>query len=48
VTDFENLCSELGIVVEESKILNSEGKVNTKFTGFSNLLSSSVIYRLSR
>jgi len=48
VTDFENLCSELGIVVEERKILNSEGKVNTKFTGFSNLLSSSVIYRLSR
>ena len=48
VTDFENLCSELGIVVEESKILNSEGKVTTKFTGFSNLLSSSVIYRLSR
>ena len=48
VTDFENLCFELDIVVEEKKILNSKGKVNTKFSGWSNLLSSSVIYRLSR
>ena len=29
VADFENLCSELGIVIEEKKILNSEGKVST-------------------
>ena len=48
VTDFENLCLELDIVVEEKKILNSKEKVNTKFSGWSNLLSSSVIYRLSR
>ena len=48
ISDFENLCLELDIVVEEKKILNSKGKVNTKFSGWSNLLSSSVIYRLSR
>ena len=48
VADFENLCSELGIVIEEKKILNSEGKVSTISSGWSNLLSSAVIYRLSR
>ena len=48
VADFENLCSELGIVVEEKKILNAEGKVSSISSGWSNLLSSAVIYRLSR
>jgi hypothetical protein len=48
VADFENLCSELNIVVEEKKILNAEGKVSSISSGWSNLLSSAVIYRLSR
>ena len=48
VADFENLCSELDIVVEEKKILNAEGRVSTISSGWSNLLSSAVIYRLSR
>ena len=48
VSDFENLCSELDIVIEEKKILNSEGEVSTISSGWSNLLSSAVIYRLSR
>ena len=48
VADFENLCSELDIVIEEKKILNSEGKVSNISSGWSNLLSSAVIYRLSR
>jgi len=48
VADFENLCSELGIIVEEKKILNAEGKVSSISSGWSNLLSSAVIYRLSR
>ena len=48
VADFENLCSELDIVVEEKKILNAKGKVSSISSGWSNLLSSAVIYRLSR
>ena len=48
VADFEDLCSELGVVVEEKKILNAEGKVSSISSGWSNLLSSAVIYRLSR
>ena len=48
VADFENLCSELDIIVEEKKILNAEGKVSSISSGWSNLLSSAVIYRLSR
>jgi methionine biosynthesis protein MetW len=48
VADFENLCSELDIVVEDKKILNAEGRVSNIFSGWSNLLSSAVIYRLSR
>ena len=48
VADFENLCTELDITVEEKKILNAEGKVSSISSGWSNLLSSAVIYRLSR
>ena len=48
VADFENLCSELDIVVEDKKILNAQGRVSNIFSGWSNLLSSAVIYRLSR
>ena len=48
VVDFENLCSELDIVIEEKKILNSEGRVSVLFSAWANLLGSSVIYRLSR
>ena len=48
VVDFENLCSELDIVIEEKKILNSEGRVSVLFSTWANLLGSSVIYRLSR
>ncbi len=47
VADFENLCTELDITVEEKKILNAEGKVSSISSGWSNLLSSAVIYRLS-
>ena len=48
VADFENLCSELDIVIEEKRTLNSEGKVSAISSGWSNLLSSAVIYRLYR
>ncbi|SUZ99841.1 uncharacterized protein METZ01_LOCUS52695 [marine metagenome] len=48
LTDFENLCAELNIVIEEKKILDSKGTVSTLFSTWSNLLGSSVIYRLSR
>ena len=48
VADFENLCSELDVVVEDKKILNAEGRVSTISSGWSNLLSSAVMYRLSR
>ena len=48
LTDFENLCAELNIVIEEKKILDSKGTVSALFSTWSNLLGSSVIYRLSR
>jgi len=48
VADFENLCSELDIVIEEKKILNAKGEVSSISSSWSNLLSSAVIYRLSR
>jgi len=48
LTDFENLCAELNIVIEEKKILDSTGRVRAVFSTWSNLLGSSVIYRLSR
>jgi len=48
VADFENLCSELNIVIEEKKILNAKGEISSLSSSWSNLLSSAVIYRLSR
>ena len=48
VADFEYLCSELDIVIEEKKILNAKGEVSSISSSWSNLLSSAVIYRLSR
>ena len=48
VADFENLCLELDIVIEEKKILNAKGEVSSISSSWSNLLSSAVIYRLSR
>ena len=48
VADFENLCSELDIVIEEKKILNAKGEISSLSSSWSNLLSSAVIYRLSR
>ena len=48
VADFENLCSELDIIVEEKKILNAKGEISILSSSWSNLLSSAVIYRLSR
>jgi methionine biosynthesis protein MetW len=48
LTDFENLCAELNIVIEEKKILDSKGTVSALFSTWSNLLGSSVIYLLSR
>ena len=44
VADFENLCSELDVVVEDKKILNAEGRVSTISSGWSNLLSLSLIH----
>ena len=48
LTDFENLCAELNIIIEEKKILDPKGRVNAVLSAWSNLLGSSVIYRLSR
>ena len=48
ISDFESLCDELGIVIEERRILNSKGKVSSFFSAWSNLLGDAVIYRLSR
>ena len=48
ISDFESLCDELNIVIEEKRILNSKGSVNPLFSAWSNLLGSAVIYRLSR
>ena len=48
LTDFENLCAELNITIVEKKVLNSKGRVSAFFSTWSNLLGSSVIYRLSR
>ena len=48
ISDFESLCNELNIVIEEKRILNSKGSVSPLFSTWSNLLGSAVIYRLSR
>ena len=48
ISDFESLCDELNIVIEEKRILNSKGSVSPLFSTWSNLLGSAVIYRLSR
>ena len=48
ISDFESLCDELNIVIEEKRILNSKGSVSPLFSAWSNLLGSAVIYRLSR
>ena len=48
LADFENLCAELSITIVEKKVLNSKGRVSAFFSTWSNLLGSSVIYRLSR
>lgn len=48
ISDFESLCDELNIVIEEKRILNSKGSVSPLFLAWSNLLGSAVIYRLSR
>tara|TARA_Y100000590_G_scaffold139674_1_gene160000 strand:- start:19395 stop:19982 length:588 start_codon:yes stop_codon:yes gene_type:complete len=48
VDDFELLCKELNILIEEKKILNSKGHVSSLSSLWSNLLGSSIIYRLSK
>ena len=48
ISDFESLCDELNIVIEEKRILNSKGSVSPLFSTWSNLLGNAVIYRLSR
>ena len=48
ISDFESLCDELNIVIEEKRILNSKGSVSPLLSTWSNLLGSAVIYRLSR
>ena len=47
ISDFESLCDELNIVIEEKRILNSKGSVSPLFSTWSNLLGNAVIYRLS-
>ena len=48
ISDFESLCDELNIVIEEKRILNSKGSVSPLFSTWSNLLGNAVIYRLSK
>ena len=48
IFDFESLCDELNIVIEEKRILNSKGRVSPLFSTWSNLLGNAVIYRLSK
>ena len=48
IDDFELLCKELDILIEEKKILNSRGQVSGCSSVWSNLLGSSIIYRLSK
>ncbi len=48
IDDFELLCKELDILIEEKKILNSRGQVSGFSSVWSNLLGSSIIYRLSK
>ena len=48
ISDFESLCDELNIVIEEKRILNSKGSVSPLLSTWSNLLGNAVIYRLSK
>ena len=45
IKDFENLCSELSISIEERKFLNSNGNIGFHSI-WANLLSSSAIYKI--
>ncbi len=45
--DFELLCNELNIKIEEKRVTNSRGKTSWYITFFPNLLSSLVVYKIS-
>ena len=46
--DFESLCSDLEIVIDEKKVLNSKGRTGWYLYLLPNLLGSSVMYKIRK